>query len=438
MARDDEAILGQLAAAGVPPDKPDAPRATIGRAWIADCQMGKDAEPLSNLANLMLALRDAPELRELLAYDEMECSVMVTGPVPGMREPAELPRSYPRPVTDIDASAIQELIQRAGLGRITKDMTHQAIDLRGHERAYNPVRDYLNGLEWDYKPRVGKWLSYYLGADQTPYTAAIGAMFLIALAARVFRPGCKADYMLILEGEQGLGKSTACAILGGAWFSDSLPDVTAGKDVSQHLRGKWLVEVAEMHALGKAGNAALKSFLTRQTERYRPTFGRREVVEPRQCVFIGTQNLSAYLHDETGGRRYWPVRVTSIDHAALSHDRDQLLAEAVHRYREGERWWPDGDFEAEHIRPQQEARFEGDAWEEMIREHLERVGKFNLDAARRTTMVAIARDAIGLDADRLTVPEQRRIGACLGRLGWERKRGTGGDRYWAPRSEVVH
>lgn len=437
MPRDDDKVLAALAANGVPPSSPDQARPTIGRAWLEACKLNRDGEPVANLDNTLLALQQAPELRDLIGFDMMECAVMARGPVPGITDPVKALPRYPQPLTDVYASAIQVLIQRAGLPRITQDQMHQAIDLRAHECRYHPVRDYLTGLEWDGKGRLQKWLSHYLGAEQSPYVSNIGTMFMIALVARVFDPGCKADYMLILEGDQGIGKSTACAIIGGAWFSDSLPDLTAGKDVPQHLRGKWLIEIGEMQALSKAGNAMLKSFLTRQTERYRPTFGRRETVEPRQCVFIGTQNLKTYLHDETGARRYWPVWVESIDHEALRHDRDQLFAEAVHRYHEGERWWPDSNFEAEHIRPQQEARFEGDAWEDVIREHLDRVGKSNPHAARRSTLAQVAEGALGLPKDRLGTAEQRRIATCLTRLGWERRRGTGGDRYWAPRSEVI-
>jgi predicted P-loop ATPase len=317
---------------------------------------------------------------------------------------------------------IQEYLQHACLHWLAKDATHSAVDLRASERPFHPVRDYLASVRWDGKLRIGSWLSKYLGVEPTPYASAIGRMFLVSMVARIYRPGCQADYMLILEGQQGEKKSTACKVLGGNWFSDNLPDVTGGKDVSQHLRGKWLIEVSEMHAMSRAEAAQLKAFVTRTDERYRPPYGRKEVIEPRQCAFVGTTNKGAYLRDETGGRRFWPVITGKIDIEALLRDRDQLFAEGVHAFHNGEAWWPDRDFEAEHIKREQEARYEADAWEEPISEWLE--------AQERVTVIEIARRALGMETQRVGTVDQRRITAILERCGWVRGPRTKRARYY--------
>jgi len=147
--------------------------------------------------------------------------------------------SLPRALRDCDVTQLQEWLQHQGLPKIGRETTHQAVDARAQECAFHPVRNYLDALRWDNQPRLDKWLAYYLGGGEvSPYHAGIGRMFLIAMVARIFQPGCKADYMPVLEGAQGIRKSTACQILAGEWFSDSPPDIGATKDLSSHLRGK--------------------------------------------------------------------------------------------------------------------------------------------------------------------------------------------------------
>jgi predicted P-loop ATPase len=396
------------------------------RSWLNQCILGdgKNPKPLPIVANALIALRNDPAVRDAFGYDEMLRAPTLLHEI---GEPLLGSVREPRPLTDKDVTDIQEWMQGAGLKRIAHETVRLAIDSYARDHAYHPVLSYLEELRWDGTPRLNNLLSRYLGAEQTAYTQAIGTMFLISMVARIFEPGCKADHMPVLEGSQGEMKSTACEIFAGQWFSDNLPDVTSGKDVSQHLRGKWLIEVAEMHAMSRAEASLLKSFISRTHERYRPSYGRLEVIEPRQCVFIGTTNKDAYLRDETGGRRFWPVKTGAIDIGRLEDDRDQLFAEAVHLYRQGVSWWPDKQFEREHIQPQQEARYEADVWEEKIHDVL-------LDKSR-VTVGQVAIDGLGFETPRIGRSEQNRIMAAMERVGWKRERPDGktdwqGKRWW--------
>ncbi len=412
--------------------------ANTGRPWLSKCQLTQQGEVRSNLVNTFLPMRDDPRVASIVRYDEMLRLPILMQPVPG----AQLDGGgfHPRPIRDEDYTALQEWLQKEGLQSVASTTTRQAVDARARELSFHPVRQWLDGLEWDGTHRLANWLTVYLGAVESPYSTNIGTLFLTSMIARVRKPGCKCDYALVLEGPQGARKSTACAILGGEYFSDSLPDIRAGKDVSQHLNGRWLIEVAELSALQKAEAAALKAFITRPIERYRPSYGHSEVVEPRQCVFIGTTNARLYLRDETGGRRFWPVTVGSINTEALSRDRAQLFAEADAWFKAGNPWWPDSAFEAEHIAKEQAARYEADAWEDAISEWLDGlqdeprtvVWQNRTMIEARCTVLMVARLALQMETTKLGTADQRRIGAALHRLGWEQGPRKADGRFYEP------
>jgi predicted P-loop ATPase len=397
--------------------------------WIASCKRDWKNEPIPSLENALIGLRDDPGLRDIFRFDEMQNVPLIEGQVPSLNiDHQVLGSNTARRVDDADVLSLQEYLQRAGLSRISRETVADALYIRARERSFHPVRDYLSSLQWDRQPRLDGWLSDYLGADRSDYTKAIGSMFLKSAVARIFQTGCQCDYMLILEGNQGAGKSSACRILGGQWFSDSLPPVRyAGKDASLHLNGKWVIEIGELASAKHADTEMLKAFITRQEENFRPPYARFERRQPRQCVFIGTTNKDAYLDDPTGGRRFWPVKVGVVDTEALIRDRDQLFAEAVERFKAGERWWPDRDFEESQILPQQSARYEADAWEDPIREYLKGV--------ERTTILQVAEQALVFQKADFRKAEENRVRSIMTSLGWAKGlRGEKGERfYYGPR-----
>ena len=412
--------------------------------WKAKA-MYRNNEIAGTLANVLLALRRDQALRDALGYDQMLC-------MPVLRQPlfVQGPNFVPRPMMDADVLAIQEWLQWEGMWTASRETVQHAVDLRIRECSFHPIRDQLRSTPWDGAERLTNWMSTYLGVPSNEYSQGIGRMFLISMIARVMSPGCKADHMVILEGPQGQLKSTACAVLAGEWFSDNLPDITSGKEAARHLRGKWLIEVSEMHALSKAQNSLLKSFVSRAVERFRPSYGRAEVIEPRQSVFVGTANESVYLRDETGGRRFWPVVCGTVRIDDLRRDRDQLLAEALVAYNNKEKWWPDPKFESEYASIEQAKRYETDLWEEPIEEFLNGLNP------KRATLTEVAIGALGFGdgqplkilgsayfipprgtpINRLGTADQRRIAAVMKVLKWKRpdndKRGTNGKRYWYP------
>jgi hypothetical protein len=216
-----------------------------------------------------------------------------------------------------------------------------ANDLAMSQCCFHPVREWLDTLEWDGVERLDTLLIDYLGAEDNPLTRAMTRKHFTAAVARVMRPGCKYDYILTLIGPQGIGKSTLVKIMGGEWFDDSLTSIE-GKEGMEQIRGKWLIEFGELTNYKKSTSEAYKAFISKQEDSYRPAYGRKVEIYPRQCVFFATTNEPAFLKGDTGNRRFWTVECDRIDIMKdvwdeLDGERDQLWAEAVYRFRHGEK-----------------------------------------------------------------------------------------------------
>lgn len=320
-------------------------------------------------------------------------------------------------------------------------------------RPFHPVRDYLDGLAWDGRHRLHRWLVEYLGAgaehlpadERSPhyprYLELVGKYYLIQAISRVRAPGNKADAVLILEGAQGQGKSTALRVLfGDAWFSDTPIDI-GSKDAYEAIRGLWCIELAELDSLNKADATRAKAFFSSHSDRFRLPYGRRAKTHVRQCVVAGTTNHQVHLKDYTGNRRFWSVSTGQINLESLRRDRDQLWAEADHRFRQGETWWVQEE-DAHLFEEQQDARLDADVWETVIAEWLkERIlGVMPNERGNHTiTAAEIMKDALRIDLGSMKRQEQTRVGLIMAALDWRACRlGRGANRTRGYRPSTLY
>lgn len=329
---------------------------------------------------------------------------------------------------DIDDIRVMKWLAQQYNLRVKASSVIEAVSVVAHDNSFHPVRNYLNKLEWDRVPRLDTWLSKVMGVVQSGYSSKVGKRWMISAVARVMRPGCKADSVMILEGGQGEGKSTAMSILGGDWFMDT-PFALGDKDGFQAIRGKWIIELGELDSFNKAESTKAKQFFSASTDTYRESYGRRTNDVPRQCVFVGTTNQDEYLKDATGNRRYWPVACTKVDLEQLREIRDQLWAEAMFCYEAGEIWWVNRD-ETAMFSEAQDERFVVDEWEGPILTWLE-----ESQIGETTSGSEVLASALKLDFGHWGKPEQMRVGAIMHRLGWRRVRlpalAKSGQRPWA-------
>jgi len=350
----------------------DFATATTDEDWMTKLEYTKAGEIKATLPNLVLILRHDPNLQGI-AYDAHRGAIVILKPVPWRR-----PEDWRGPDwSDDDDDSLQIYLSKV-YGLYSPAKVKTALVAASHERAFHPIRDYLNGLEWDGIPRVDTLLVDYLSADDTPYVRAVIRKTLTAAVARVMRPGCKFDYMLVLVGPQGIGKSTLFERLGGKWFNDSLSmNDSKDKTAAEKLQGYWIMEISELAGIRKAEIEAVKSFLSRQKDIFRPAYGRRTVEHPRQCIVVGSTNAdTGFLRDSTGNRRFWPVTVKAglrkmapwdLDQTTI----DQIWAEALEIWKAGEPLYLEGAAAAEAIE-QQKAAMETDERLGLIREYLDR------------------------------------------------------------------
>ena len=295
-----------------------------------------------------------------------------------------------------------------------KEDVADEMEAEARRNQYDPLQEYLGNLEWDKTPRIDNWLVDYMGCVASPYVTAIAPRILIGAVARARRPGCKLDTMPVLEGPQGIGKSTAIRYLfGERFFIDDLSDFSS-KDSFQLIQGAWAVEVAELSAMAKAEVSDVKKFLSKVQDKFRAPYERAPVQVPRRSIFIGSVNPehgAGYLKDSTGARRFWPVACGKIDLRRILRDRDQLWAEAVVRFVAGEKWHLETAELVRLAEAQQSERREVHPWEEVLRAYL--VGRYE------TTIAELLEHAIKLPVERRDTRASRTVGGILRALGWD-------------------
>jgi predicted P-loop ATPase len=286
------------------------------------------------------------------------------------------------------------------------------------ENQFDPVVDYINGLQWDGVKRIDKWLTTYLGAHDTVLNCAIGMIALVAQIRRARQPGCKFDQIIVLESPEGKLKSTALNVLAGgeAFFSDQTILGKGDKEQQELLRGVWVYEIAELSNSTRSEVESVKAFASRTHDRARPAYGRCVVELPRRCVIWASTNDDHYLKSQTGNRRFWPIKVAEespIDIEALKRDRDQLLAEAAVMETEGASivlpagLWSDASEE-------QEQRREIDPWEDLLSD----IPGRDVDGERRIFTNEIMRDILQIPTDRQMTTQFQRVGKIMRRHGW--------------------
>ena len=380
------------------------------RLWDLD-QHGNPKKTLKNAVNYIYTW---PEIIGTVKFNSFTGNLEVAKPLPWHKK-----RTSSNIWEDSDIVLMKYYLAKKLKGvEFSSQMLWEAIQTAGKRHSYHPIRDYVSGIKWDGKKRLDSWLSTYCGTKDDGYTSTIGRKLLIGMVSRIFVPGIKFDYCLILEGAQGIGKSTICAILGGEWYGDVVLDPHA-RDTIDAIRGKWVIELSEMEVTRRAEAQALKAFISRTTDRTRLAYERTTKDFPRQCVFVGTINPDemGYLTDTTGNRRFWPVRCEgAFDLEGFRKAKDQILAEAYVAFKGGEELFLSGDV-AKMAEIEQNARRHVDPWHDAIADWAEAQSEVT-----ELSMQQVYELVLGGNVKSISRAEQIRIGRILSDMGWRKSR----------------
>jgi predicted P-loop ATPase/phage/plasmid primase-like uncharacterized protein len=336
---------------------------------------------------------------------------------------------------DDDFSLGMFLAQRYSLVIKSNGALENAVAQAARTNKFNPVTDYLDGCVWDHTERLGTWLHHVAGVVQSPYYDLVGRLMIMSMVARAYHPGCQMDYAPVFEGGQGAGKSSLLRVLGGQWYKET-PFTVGDKDGYLAIQGAWLYEIAELDSFNRGDITAIKAFITNTVDDFRAPYGRRNTKYPRRTCFAATTNQDEYLKDTTGARRFWPVRCGTINLDLLAARRDQLFAEAVILIKAGLKWHPTKEEERDLIKPEQEEREIDDVWYPRIYRFVDGIAESTssqtIPYLTEVTMEVLLTKALQIEIGKLSAArsESTRVGNCMARMGWQKKRRGGGAREW--------
>jgi putative DNA primase/helicase len=424
---------------GPPPEEPPAPK------WAQQVLKTAEGGKKDCRENVYTYLTNHTELKGLVGYDAFAHRVMKLRDAPWPGPPTPCAWS-----TDDDYELGFWLAQQVRLIVKAEATLVAGVQMAANRNKFHPVRDYLDGLpKWDGTQRLNRWLHEWCGAVDSEYTKLVGTWFVMGMVARILRPGCQMDYMVVLEGPQGKQKSTALRTLAvrPEWFADT-PIRIGDKDALLSLAGIWLYEIGELDAFNKAEVTAVKQYVSSREDWVRDPYGRRFNKRARSGVFGGSTNQDQYFKDPTGARRMWPVACADeIRIDLLEAGRDQLFAEALDRLntvgesdeaRERRRYWPTEHESRKYLREEQEAREISDPWFERLAWWLDSdlsLGKTDGDIVRHCksfTAQEILLYGLDVQLDRIDSGRQMasRVGVIMHKLGWDRRRDSAGARVW--------